>query len=120
MGMAACFAAVDPETLARLRSDPDSIEAYLYPDDGDNEPPNYMDVDKAWHGIHYLLTGQAEGGPEPLALAIFGGEEFGPEVGYGPARFLSPAQVMAVDAALSALTLEDLEQRFVPKDMVPM
>lgn len=117
MGMIGCFAAVAPQTLDRLRRDPASIEEYLYPDDGEAEPPNSIDVDKAWHGIHYLLTGQAEGGAEPLSLAVFGGEEFGPEVGYGPARFLSASQVAAVDAAMAALSLVDLEGRFDPKDM---
>lgn len=117
MGMVACFAAVDPDTLARLRAEDDSIEEYLYPEDGDSEPPNSIDIDKAWHGIHYLLTGQAEGGGGPEALAVFGGEEFGPEVGYGPARFLSPEQVAAVAAALSQITPEALAARYNPKDM---
>ena len=88
MGMVGCFAAVSSETLQRLRADPESIDEYLNPNDGEDEPPNYVEVDKAWHGIHYLLTGQSQGGPEPLALAVLGGEEFGPEVGYGSARFL--------------------------------
>lgn len=117
MGMVACFAAVDPETLAQLRAEEDSIEAYLYPDDGESTPPNSIDIDKSWHGIHYLLTGQAEGGSGPEALAVFGGEEFGPEVGYGPARFLLPAQVAAIAEALSRLPPEALTKRFNSKDM---
>jgi hypothetical protein len=117
MGMVGCFAAVSTETLEGLRQDPESIEEYLYPNDGEDEPPYYIDVDKAWHGIHYLLTGSADGGPEPLSLAIMGGEEFGPEVGYGPARFLTPAQVSLVAGALSQLPLDHLESRFNPKDM---
>jgi hypothetical protein len=103
--------------LARLQNDPESIEEYLYPDDGEGEPPNYVEVDKAWHGIHYLLTGKADGGQPPLGLAVFGGEEFGPEVGYGPARFLTPSQVAAVSTALSGLSVADLEERFDPEDM---
>jgi hypothetical protein len=69
MGMVACFAAVSPDMLARLQNDPESIEEYLYPDDGEGEPPNYVEVDKAWHGIHYLLTGKADGGQPPLGLS---------------------------------------------------
>jgi hypothetical protein len=38
MGMVGCFAAVSPETLKRLRSDPEAIEEYLYPNDGEDEP----------------------------------------------------------------------------------
>ena len=79
MGMVGCFAAVPSETLQRLRTDPDSIDEYLNPNDGEDEPPDYVEIDKAWHGIHYLLTGRSQGGTEPLLLTIFGGEEFGPE-----------------------------------------
>jgi hypothetical protein len=117
MGMIGCFTSLSPDALERLRDEPDLIEDYLYPDGGDSEPPNYIDLDKAWHGVHYLLTGEAYGGQEPESLAVVGGEEFGPEVGYGPARFLTVEQVTKVASALSALTPEILESRFNPKDM---
>jgi hypothetical protein len=117
MGMVACFTSLSPEALQKLQAEPDLIEEYLYPDDGDSEPPNYIDLDKAWHGIHYLLTGQAEGGLEPHSLAVFGGEEFGPEVGYGPARFLTVEQVLSVAGVLSELSPEALGKRFNAKDM---
>jgi hypothetical protein len=117
MGMAQCFVAVSTETLRELRKHPETIDAYLHPDDGDSEPPNYLDVDKAWHGIHYLLTGTAFEGSGPGALAVFGGTEFGPEVGYGPARFLEPEQVRQVSDHLSTLPLERLKSAFDPRDM---
>jgi hypothetical protein len=117
MGMVQCFVAVSEEKLGHLRRHPETIEEFLYPDDGDSEPPNYLDVDKAWHGIHYLLTGTAFEGSGPGALAVFGGTEFGPEVGYGPARFLTPAQVLEVANHLSALTIEQLKSAFDPTDM---
>lgn len=117
MGMVGCFAAVDPKSQQRLRENPEEIEDYLYPDDGESEPPNYVDVDKAWHGIHYLLTGVPDGGQGTLALAVLGGSEVGGDVGYGPARFLSPAQVKEVAAALEALAESDVRSRFRPKEM---
>jgi hypothetical protein len=117
MGMVACFTSLSPADLQRLRDDPGEIDEFLYPDDGDSEPPNYIDLDKAWHGLHYLLTGEPEGGPEPLSLAIFGGVEFGPEVGYGPARFLTADKVACVAGALSKVTIEELSSKFNPKDM---
>src|SRR4051812_26483349 len=117
MGMVACFTSLSSEALGQLQNDPDLIEEYLFPDDGDSEPPNYIDLDKAWHGIHYLLTGQADGGEVPHSLAVTGGEEFGPEVGYGPARFLTPSQVQSVAEALANLSAESLASKFDPKDM---
>lgn len=117
MGMVACFTSLPSDVLQELQEEPDRIEEYLYPDDGESEPPNYIDLDKAWHGIHYLLTGLADGGAQPQSLAVFGGEEFGPEVGYGPARFLTAEQVRSVAESLSGLSPEALAQRFDPKDM---
>ncbi|MDQ2821196.1 MAG: YfbM family protein [Pseudomonadota bacterium] len=117
MGMIACFTSLAPTELQHLRDTPDEIEEFLYPDDGDSEPPNYMDLDKAWHGMHYLLTGTADEGQQPLSLAVVGGVEFGPEVGYGAARFLTPDQVAAIAIALADVTVDDLKQRFDPADM---
>lgn len=117
MGMAQCFVAVSPGTLKHLRDQPESLSEYLYPDDGDSEPDHYVDVDKAWHGIHYLLTGTAFEGSGPGALAVFGGTEFGPEIGIGPARFLEPQQVRDVSAYLANLPIEQLKNAFDPQDM---
>ena len=115
MGMVGCFAALDRETIARLESDPDQIEAFLHPEDGAGEPPHYLDVDKAWHGIHFLLTGTADGGRAPLSWAVLGGEEVGDDVGYGPARILQPDQVRKIAQAL--LDEESFKARFTPEVM---
>jgi hypothetical protein len=100
MGMAACFAAISPATAERFRSNPEEIERHLFPDDGNGEPENYIDVDKAWHGIHYLLTGQADGGTPPLSWAVLGGTEIGEDMGYGPARLLTSEQVKLISDSL--------------------
>lgn len=112
MGMVASFAPINRETLDRLKQDPGLMEEYLYPNDGEDEPPGSINVDKAWHGIHYLLTGQADGGEEPLSLAVLGGEEIGEE-----ARVLTPEQVSQISAALEPLSDADLASRFDPQAM---
>ena len=116
MGMAVFFAPISAAKLEELRKDPESIEEYLYPDD-DDEADGSFDVDKAWHGLHYLFTGTAWGGDGPLAQAILGGEAIGEDLGMGPARFLLPAQVREVAAALAGLTEDDLRTRFDPQQM---
>ncbi|MFC0682877.1 YfbM family protein [Lysobacter korlensis] len=115
MGMVGCFAAVDIETMQRLVEDPEQVEEYLYPDDGEGEPPHYADVDKAWHGIHYLLTGKADDAPDPLGSAILGGDELGEDVGYGPARLLNADQVRSIASALP--DEETFKSRFAPREM---
>jgi len=117
MGMVACFAATDAATLRGLQADPGLIQDFLYPDDGEGEPPHYVDLDKGWHCIHFMLVGEAEGGEPPLSWAILGGDEVGDEVGYGPARFLQPDRVRAVATALSSMDDETFKRRFEPHAM---
>ncbi len=91
-----------------------SITALLYPEDDKDLPPGrHLDTDKSWHLIHFLLTGEAWGGAEPLANAVLGGTEVSDEdVGYGPARYLTPAQVGAVAQALADISPDELWGRF--------
>lgn len=115
MGMVGCFAAIDSATLQKIRNEPSLIEEFLYPDG--QEPERSIDVDKAWHGIHFMLTGQAYGGNGPLALVVMGGEEIGDDVGYGPARLLTPEQVKSIASALEKLTIEEFQKAFKPAEM---
>jgi len=76
-------------------------------------PGHSISLDKAWHGLHYLLCGVLEPAPGPLGQAVFGGTEIGEDQGYGPARYFSPAQVAEIASALQAQGLErELRARF--------
>jgi hypothetical protein len=77
------------------------------------------DLDKSWHGIHYLLTGSAWEGEPPLNFLVSGGEQVGEvEVGYGPARVLSSAKVQALHQALAGIDEACLRGRFNPAEMM--
>ena len=67
-----------------------------------------VSIDKAWHGLHYLLCGVPEPAPGPLGQAVFGGTEIGEDQGYGPARYFTPSQVAEIAAALQSPSLEPL------------
>ena len=76
-------------------------------------PGHSVSIDKAWHGLHYLLCGAPEPTPGPLGQAVFGGTEIGEDQGYGPARFFAPAQVVEIAGALQSPGLEQqLSARF--------
>jgi hypothetical protein len=115
MGIVACLAGIDRATIERLKEDPDLVESYLYPDDGESEPPNCIDLDKSWHCIHFMLTGQAEDAEPPLGWAVVGDEEVGEDTGNGPARVLSPEQVSKVSSAL--IDEEAFRRRFDPTSL---
>ena len=78
----------------------------------DNPSAEGLRREKSWHSLHYLLTGEVEAAAPPLGNTILGGKEIGEDVGYGPARFLTPQQVKEVALALAAVTPEDLAGRF--------
>lgn len=66
------------------------------------------DIDKAWHGLHFVLTGQAEPHHAPLSDALLGGQEIGEDQGYGPSLLLSTAHVRAIAVALATLSVEQV------------
>jgi hypothetical protein len=74
------------------------------------------DLDKAWHGIHYLLTGRADGGAPPLDFLLDGGQavEGGGEYG---ARVFTAAQTAEIAAALAPVDEATLRARFNPVEM---
>lgn len=76
-----------------------------------------INLDKAWHGIHYLLNGTAWDVTSIAGQAILGGKEFGIDMGYGPPRVLSSEDVKKVANALSALTPLQLSARYDPRLM---
>jgi hypothetical protein len=76
-------------------------------------PGHSVSLDKAWHGLHYLLCGAIEPAPGPLGQAVFGGSEIGEDCGYGPARYFAPSQVAEIADALRSPGLEqELHGRF--------
>jgi hypothetical protein len=114
MSMIGNYLRIPEADLNRVVKDLASITALLYPEDGSDLPADrHLDTDKAWHLIHFLLTGDAWAGEGPLRNAVLGGTEIGEkDVGYGPARYLTPAQVRETSAALTPISSQELWSRF--------
>ena len=102
----------DPELREQSQGQSD-LALDLAPDEVETE-----DLDKAWHGIHYLLTGSAWEGEAPLDFICQGGRAVGDiDTGYGPARALDAAEVKAIAAALADVDAARLAERFDPAAM---
>jgi hypothetical protein len=81
-------------------------------DDGES------DVDKAWNAIHYLLTGAVDEADHPLAFLVNGGTPVGKEdVGYGPARVFTSAELSLINKLLEPFDRETLHARYQPREM---
>ena len=81
-----------------------------------------LSLEKAWHGVHYLLAGAAEPGPELRSQAVLGGFELGDDPegfsGYGPARYFRAAQVRGLSDELRRPEVEsEAAARFDPAKM---
>ncbi len=110
MSMIGCLLQISPEQLQLLIDDPSLVEPFICPNG--EEQTGFIDVDKAWQGIHFLLAGDPWNSEAPLANAVTGGVEVGDDVGYGAARDITADQVTAVAEALRDLSRDDLAKRF--------
>jgi hypothetical protein len=115
MGMIVTFRRLSDGDLSRLREEPELVAEYLEEEELEGFGPFAdLDIDKAWHAIHFLLTGSAWAGDPPLNFIVIGGVEMGEDLGYGPARGLTSGEVRALAVALEALPPDALLQRFDP------
>jgi hypothetical protein len=103
---------ITPETFTYLASDLDAFEEFQ------NRVPStemlWENLDKAWHGIHFLLTDSVWEGKPPLNFLLKGGKEFGHDLGYGPPRYLSPAEVATISEVLDEIPYRTFEKRIDP------
>ncbi|UOQ65540.1 YfbM family protein [Hymenobacter volaticus] len=113
MSMTMTVRKVSDEQLRELLDEPDLILDFV---DSPVSANQELDLDKAWHGLHFMLTGSNWDGPEPFAYLLDGGEFVGNEedhdLGYGPARGLTSIAVSRFAAALAGLSELDFKARY--------
>jgi len=80
----------------------------------------YLDIQKEWHALHALLTGdfsspsEIKPFPPPLGNVVLGGTETPFNATYDKVRVLNPDEVRQVADALAVISAEDLKARFDP------
>lgn len=116
MNMISVWRLADDEQIAALAGEPDHLEEALEEDGPD------MDLDCAWHGIHFLLAGSVHGTTGPRGY-ILGGRPLGNGAGqagfgYASARALSSSEVALFDDFLQCISMEDFRHRFDPQAMI--
>jgi hypothetical protein len=109
---------IDPETMLKLLEQ----RGFLRNPGATPPPPEgrgaTLSIDKAWHGVHYLLCGEVDEVTTLESQAVAGGTEFGEDLGYGPARYHRPSRVGEIAAALTREGLEsEMRARFDPARM---
>jgi len=121
MSMIGNLLRVKKSELDEYLQDSSLLEERIYQDDA--EEPNLIDIDKAWEGIIFLLTGsnlaEAE---DPLVAILFSGQLLDEEqdLGYGPAHYLTPEQVVELNDELAKFSVEDLKEKFNTEKMMEL
>jgi len=85
-------------------------------------PPgdDVLDLEKSWHGLHFLFTGTAWDGDLPAAFLIRGGRELEIDDEHDDPRLLNPEQVRDIDALLRSVTRDDLARRYDARRMTDL
>src|ERR687886_956057 len=96
--------------IDRLLANPAEITRFLYGAGADGG--ERVVLNKAWHAIHFVLTGSRLGGEAPLNFLLSEGTPVGEvDVGYGPARVLTSQQVRAIANALAPIEPDEVARR---------
>lgn len=109
--------------LEEYLKDSSLLENHIYNEKADGKNPNLVDIDKAWEGIIFLLTGQGVANVNhPFLRVLFSGQiiDEKQELGYGPAHYLTSEQVSELNKEISKITVEDLKQKYNPKKMTEL
>jgi hypothetical protein len=77
-----------------------------------------ISLEKAWHGVHYLMCGATDPGSTLLSQVVMGGTEVGEDLGYGPARYFEADKIPDIVRELTGAGLEpEIRARFDPAQM---
>lgn len=118
MGMVVCLLRVSRQELQGILADSSLLEDML-----EEQDERVEDVEKAWEGLIYLLSGRglnADDGPvQNLSRVIFSGQPVDDtqDLGMGPAHYLTPEQVLLATRELEQISADDLARRYDPVAM---
>lgn len=116
MSMIGNLLAADDDAIKDLLEEPTKIHDFLYGDDAENA--DTTDLDKAWHTIHFILTGSAWEGDFPHGFLVSAGIPIGEEdVGYGPARAFLSHEVHDIRKALDDISEAQFREQFSVEKM---
>jgi len=122
MGMIGTVIRVSDEELNTFLNDSETLENKIYADYS-YEAEWFLDLDKSWDGINYILTGEIIGGlendPNELQRALFSFQIVDEEqdFGYGPAQYLNATQVKESYSELEKITDDILKSRINGSEM---
>lgn len=122
MGITMRLAAVTDQKIRELHNDPSGCLDALGLGAASMPSGALLDLDKSWHALHFLLTGEAmevqkaDGNADAYVL-ISGGTPLDDDTGFGPPRTLASAEVRRWDKWLRTQTDDVLRAAYQPGEM---
>ena len=123
--MVACLLRVSGSELKEYIEDSGKLETRVDSDSIVNDS-SFIEVDKSWDGISYLLSGpeipESEKENDPLSWAMFGNKTLdeNQDMGYGPAGYASIEDVKKIFSAMEKLNMEEIRKKFNPQEMMAL
>lgn len=112
MGMIGYYTALPEEEIQQLVSRTKMLE--------DLDPYNreYLDIDKSWQALYYMLSGDISDGEPPLSYVIPMDQDNLIEFGEFGAFYLTPPQIREAYQAIEAMTRDELLAKYNYNEML--
>ena len=111
----------DLDAMYQRLADPSALQAFFQVALKNRQADrNRVDLEKDWHALHFLLTGDTSLDPEhhpndPLHNLVMGGKPTPLEASYGPVREFENGDIRQIVAALERISVDELRARFSPE-----
>lgn len=125
MGMIGNVIRVSKHELDLFRQNSELLEKKVHADDSYDQEW-YLDLDKSWEAIHYLVNGKSvaetemeESEPTVLGRVLFNEQlvDEAQDLGYGPAFYLTAIQVSETNSELQKIELSEFDSKYNNSEM---
>lgn len=120
MSMIGNFFRTDEKTVQKIQAGKLSLIDLIYNRSSEIDKNCILSIDKAWHAIHFILSGKVwDCTEDPLSKMILSGNIINDEdIGYGPAMLITTEEVHNINNALKTVSEDWFRKRFSVSDML--
>lgn len=117
MGMIGCYIRISEENVLKLQQAEDNLQGLFF---GDMDEDNTISIDKAWHAIHFTLTGCPFGGEDDniFSKLVMSGNVFMEIDGEPPAMLITANDVKKLSEAMDSLEEQQFREKFNISEML--
>ncbi|EFH05982.1 hypothetical protein HMPREF0220_3016 [Clostridioides difficile NAP08] len=117
MGMIGCYTKISEENVFKLQQAEENLQDFVFEDSNENSTIN---IDKAWHAIHFTLTGCPFGGDEDniFSKLVLSGNILMEIDGEFPVMLITANDVKKLSKAMNSLEEQEFRKRFNINEML--